>query len=368
MGSDDTLTLEYISFAPPAGIDKKIKGQINALKKYKIEGYPTYIKGRFVLSYLHAIFKLLSSKADIIYIRNLGPFMFILIPALKLLRHTKMLILELPTPLFATYHEIKDNPHRNKLINIVRTVLFNLSFPLVLKYFDILVEYGDEDLKYKSGLDGKIIKITNGVSLEDIPLRRSYVPHDGLCLIGVANIAFWHGYDRVLLGMGRYYARTPTIKVQFHVVGDGPEKPSLVDLAKSLDIEEYVIFHGKLMGKDLDDIYNYCDIGIGSLGLHRESFPTATTLKAREYCARGIPFILSNKDPDFSEDLPFVYYVSSDDAPVQISNIVKFWETTIERIPKIFITMRVYARRRLTWDTRMGIIARRIYTAISMKG
>ena len=40
---------------------------------------------------------------------------------------------------------------------------------------------------------------------------------------------------------------------------------------------------------------------VGSLGLHRIGLTEASTLKVREYWARGIPFLLSYEDTDHLE-------------------------------------------------------------------
>ncbi|MEG2480028.1 MAG: hypothetical protein RSA50_07120, partial [Mucinivorans sp.] len=44
-----------------------------------------------------------------------------------------------------------------------------------------------------------------------------------------------------------------------------------------------------------DDLFEQADIAIGSLARHRSGITTIKTLKNREYAARGIPFIYSEK-------------------------------------------------------------------------
>ena len=41
-----------------------------------------------------------------------------------------------------------------------------------------------------------------------------------LHLIGVAEIHFWHGFDRLIKGLKEYYAHNPGYKVYFHIVGN----------------------------------------------------------------------------------------------------------------------------------------------------
>ena len=41
-------------------------------------------------------------------------------------------------------------------------------------------------------------------------------------LVAVAGLAKWHGYDRLLEGLGEYYRTDVERKVIFHIVGEGP--------------------------------------------------------------------------------------------------------------------------------------------------
>ena len=89
-------------------------------------------------------------------------------------------------------------------------------------------------------------------------------------------------------------------------------------------MESYVILYGKKHGKELDDIFNMCDFGVGSLGRHRVGIQKIKTLKNREYAARGIPFVYSETDSDFDER-PYVLKAPADETPVDISSIINFY-------------------------------------------
>jgi glycosyltransferase involved in cell wall biosynthesis len=112
---------------------------------------------------------------------------------------------------------------------------------------DLIVTFGE-----KKGADsGKFITLSNGVDFSDIPLKKPAPDYDVLNLIGVARLRYWHGYDRVIKGLERYYRDNPEKKVYFHIVGDGPELPKLKRLTEELRMEEHVIFHG-LKGTEQD--------------------------------------------------------------------------------------------------------------------
>jgi len=130
-------------------------------------------------------------------------------------------------------------------------------------------------------------------------------------------------------------------------------------LTKELNLEKYVIFHGTKTGEDLDKVVDECDIAFGSLGLHR-ILTDASTLKAREYCARGIPFVMASYDQDFSEAFPFVYRIPKDETPVDVSQVIKWYENLIKEHPKYSMEMRRYAEENLSWDAKMKPVIEKI--------
>lgn len=67
---------------------------------------------------------------------------------------------------------------------------------------------------------GKTIRISNGIDFDAIPLKqnRNNTSHE-LHLIGVAEVHYWHGFDRLVNGLAEYYRTNPDYKVYFHIVG-----------------------------------------------------------------------------------------------------------------------------------------------------
>jgi glycosyltransferase involved in cell wall biosynthesis len=149
-------------------------------------------------------------------------------------------------------------------------------------------------------------------------------------LIGVAEVHPWHGFDRLIKGLGEYYRQQPVANsnkpdVFFHVVG-GVSESMMHDfqtIIHEYNIEQYVVFHGKLFGDELTAVFNQCQFAIGSLARHRSGITRIKTLKNREYAARGIPFIYSEEDSDFDQQ-PYVLKAPADDSPVEICQILDF--------------------------------------------
>lgn len=180
----------------------------------------------------------------------------------------------------------------------------------------------------------RTIRISNGVDFDSIPLHEPLTINHELHLIGVAEVHYWHGYDRLIAGLGEYYQGSKTLRdVFFHIVGgvwksemyDDEHAPGFFELMKKYDIEDKVIFHGQLFGDDLNAVFDQCCFAVGSLARHRTGISDIKTLKNREYASRGLPFVYSENDSDFDRQ-SYVLKVPADESPIDIERIVEFVE------------------------------------------
>ena len=164
-----------------------------------------------------------------------------------------------------------------------------------------------------------------------MPIALSSHHQKEIHLIGVAEVHYWHGYDRLIHGLGIYYEGKPEKEIFFHIIGniDPPEMlgslqaPGFQSYIRQYDIEKYVIFHKPQYGDKLDALFNEADFAIGSLGRHRTGIRNIKTLKNREYAARGIPFIYSETDSDF-DTMPYIIKAPADESPIDVKQIIDF--------------------------------------------
>ena len=90
------------------------------------------------------------------------------------------------------------------------------------KEMDALVTFSDAEEIFGQ----RTIRISNGVDFDSIPLH-SHTPisrqgggeDEALHLIGVAEVHPWHGFDRLVAGLGEYYQQGGERDVRFHIVG-----------------------------------------------------------------------------------------------------------------------------------------------------
>lgn len=176
------------------------------------------------------------------------------------------------------------------------------------------------------------IRISNGVDLDSMPLHQRVDTSKELHLIGVAEVHYWHGYDRLIAGLGEYYqAQQDKKTVYFHIVGgvwksemyDSEHAPGFHELIEKYGLKDNVIFHDQLFGDDLNRVFAQCSFAVGSLARHRSGISDIKTLKNREYASRGLPFVYSENDSDFDHQ-PYVLKVPADESPIDIEKIVEF--------------------------------------------
>ncbi|MDR2040197.1 MAG: glycosyltransferase [Bacteroidales bacterium] len=350
------------------GISKKIMSQVKALNYNGIEtqlsylkitendhhirmigdkileDYGTGIKGKIRkrIRYKSLIEYILSNKIKLVYIRsahNANPCLTRMLK--KLHKHGIKLLMEIPT--YPYDQEYNHSSLRSRIhLQIDRYFRKHMA-----KYLYRMVTFSDAGIIF--GVSA--IHISNGIDFDEIPVKKIVNENlDQLNLIGVAEIHFWHGFDRIIKGLSDFYKKTPSEQVVFHIVGSGDMVP-LRSMVKDLQLEKYVVFHGTRFGKELDDLFEISDMGIASLARHRSGITRIKTLKNREYAARGIPFVYSEIDEDF-ENMPYVMKIPADDTPVNIPSLIDFYHS-VKMNPQ---EIRNSIIDELSWNKQMKIV------------
>ena len=209
------------------------------------------------------------------------------------------------------------------------------------------------------------ISLQNGVDVSSIPVRTPLDRRsdEDFVLLAVGNPKPWHGLDRVIVGLGRYVreraSTDPVVRLKLVGASDTSAE-GLEMLARSEGVSELVDVHPPMWGEELDMLYDSASIALGSLGIHRIGLTSVCTLKAREYCARGIPFVLSYSDPDFDSSFRMCLELPADDSPANIAAIVAF---VSEMAPDHSSgdDMREYARDNLDWSVKMTPVVEQLY-------
>ena len=372
------LYLVYHGFSDESGISKKIHYQVKGLRQNGHEVHLCYydfdprghrcryVGNKVIADYgtgalaairsrtqLDCIFNYCAVNAiEMVYARscmNANPILVRLFD--KLNKRGIKCITEIPT--YPYDSEFKGYPLKYK-IPLYIDKLFRKA---LAKKMEAIVTFSNEETIFGK----RTICISNGIDLDSIPIHNPKKQND-IHLIAVAEIHYWHGFDRLVAGMGEYYKLNPDArKVFFHVVGWEDDRGTtsngyltVEQTAKKYNIGQYVVNHGKLFGDKLDEVFNQCVFAIGSLGRHRSGITNIKTLKNREYAARGIPFIYSETDNDF-EDKPYIIKAPADESPVNIRQIIDFIDTHDVNPTEIRNTV-----EHLSWRFQMEKVVREI--------
>ena len=342
------LYLSFSGYSDHSGISKKKLAQVKGLKEcgcsvincfYTVDyesGNRFWMVDEIVLANLGFGFRakirkridynpiteyILKKKIELVYMRsdhNANPFLIRFIRKLK--RVGVKTVMEIPTyPYDQEYITFKSKCH----LFIDKVFRKQLA-----KELHAIVTFSNKELIFGQ----RTIRISNGIDFDSLRLKRKLQKGDELHLIGVAEIHYWHGFDRIVTGLVDYYnERVSDLKVFFHIVGEFSgerEKNDIVPLVEKHHLENYVILHGLLYGNELDQLFDQCDLGIGSLGRHRSNIEYIKTLKNREYAARGIPLFIqrlmkTSKKSLYSEN-------TADESPVDIKRLIDFKQQVVE--------------------------------------
>ena len=372
------LFLVYHGFSDESGISKKIHYQVKGLRQnghevhlcyydFDSRGHRCrYVDDKIIADYGSGVLAALRSRTqldciydyciengvEMVYARsfmNASPVLVRLFGKLK--KAGIKSVTEIPT--YPYDSEFKGYPLKYK-IPLYIDMMFRRQLARKMK---AIVTFSSE----KTIFGQRTICISNGIDLDSIPLHNPLKQTD-IHLIAVAEIHYWHGFDRLVAGMGEYYCQNPDgRKVYFHVVGWEDDRGTtsngyltVKEMARKYGIEQYVINHGKLFGEQLDEVFNQCVFAIGSLGRHRSGITDIKTLKNREYAARGISFIYSENDSDF-DDKPYVLKAPADESPINIQEIIDYIDKHNFKPSEIRNTV-----EHLSWEHQMKKIVRKL--------
>ena len=136
-----------------------------------------------------------------------------------------------------------------------------------------------------------------------------------LCL---GRIAHEKSYDIILKGFEKYLDKNGRKNTYLLVVGDGPDKEELENLANELNIQDYVKFIGKVNNEDVPKYYWISDVFLNS------SISETQGLTFMEAMASNIPIlcrfdnslvgIIDNKKTGF-------FYIDEEDLPEKLEYV-----------------------------------------------
>ena len=161
------------------------------------------------------------------------------------------------------------------------------------------------------------ITISNGINISEYPLHLPNRINSEINLVMILGVnAEWHGLERIIDGLNHYAGDK---KITLFVIG----------IVKQIPCSR-VVYLGYMNSSEINHFFESHSIhfGIASLSLHKINIKEASVLKAREYMARGIPFIYGYIDTDLESEpylKDFFYQVDAIDEGIDINKMIEFY-------------------------------------------
>lgn len=309
------------------GINEKIYKQIESFKQAGIDVEMRANPKRTKLTLVHNLIPFFSKQyfnTDVdwqnqgfVYIRKgavLDKSVLNLVIKVKLINPKIKIILEMPT-----YPYLDEFPWFIKWDIWLKE---RLATPKLKKYIDCIVTYSDDSEIF--GIP--CLNISNAYDFNQVP-HYSENEEDAIHLIAVASLTFYHGYDRVIEGMKNYYqSGQVNQEVKFTLIGDGPVLDGYRKLVEKYQLTDKISLVGRKKQSELAPYFAQADIGVDSLGRHRSGVVYNSSLKGKEYLAKGLPIVSGVKTDLDNRDFPYYFRVPADDTPLDIAEIIAFYQ------------------------------------------
>lgn len=315
------------------GTNRKIKSQIKAFESHGINILTCYMKTKkikYFRFYARLPFTNIMpewripqniEKYDFIYMRRPG-FMNISfikwISAIKKTAPNIKIFMEIPTfPYDIEYLEdVKDLPYyfKDKAARL-----------LLKKHLDYICTLNGE----KKIFNVNAIKIVNGYDFSTMRMRKFEGNKREIHIALVARFCFWHGYERLINSLYKYYKSGGDRKVILHFAGDGNEIQRYKKDIEALSLQNNAKFYGFLKSHEITDIYDVCGLAADVFGGYKKNLNYSCSLKSREYLAVGLP-IITGIHLDFQENQKLNQYVlefPNDNSEIEFNKIIKFYDS-----------------------------------------
>jgi glycosyltransferase involved in cell wall biosynthesis len=196
-------------------------------------------------------------------------------------------------PLVVTYHS---DTVRQKVLGAVfapflhkalrRSAAIIASSPDYLRSSPVLARYPDRCHVIPFGIALDRFEQSDAVAVEQ--LRRQYGPR---LVMSVGRLVYYKGFDYLIRAMAQ-------VDGKLLIVGSGPLRQKLDELARELNVADKVVFLGKIPDKELIDCYHASDVFALASSARSEAFGLVQV----EAMAAGLPVVNTQLD----SGVPFV--------------------------------------------------------------
>lgn len=261
--------------------------------------------------------------------------------------------------IFTEHQQIENTFYKRRLngnnLSSLLEILLGKAIRLKISGF---VSVTEEISDYENHICGNqrkpSITIGNGINTGLYPVRcMNNGNPDIIKLLFIGSGYGSHGLTRLFHSIRTYVMQgNSEYTIQLKVVGSSHEMNRNKLAIKKMDLSQFVTFIDYTEPDQLKEYYEWADIAIGSLGLHRLGLTSSSTLKVREYICRGIPYIISSHDADVPDNWHYSLLFPGNNVSIDMEDVIRFVITTRhdKEHPQ---NMNAFAREYLDWSIKM---------------
>ena len=259
------------------GVDRKVMSQIRAFRENGLDfslceydyvsDAPIWMKIAHRLPFTNVLpkweYRKEFAEVDCIYIRKTfcGGAFISLLRQIRKTNHNVKIVMEIPSYPY-------DSELKRRLIDrplLWKDMLTRSKYQL---YVDRIAHLGED----KEIFGIPTLKFENGFDFDTYPVHKVREPDGVINLVCVAYFSPWHGYERLLNGLGAYYKKGGDRRIFIHFVGSGEELELYKSLVNRWQLDSNVMFYGRVDKETVRDVYDRCDIGMASLGAYKINY------------------------------------------------------------------------------------------------
>lgn len=194
----------------------------------------------------------------------------------------------------------------------------------------------------------KTICFTNGIKIDEIkvrePIDSDYNETINIC--AVASLEPWQGYERIICGLADYYKKGGKREINIKIAGSGSETEYYKNKVKEAKLDERIKFLGRLSKDKLEKIYNESDLALDAFGRYKTGNNLSTSLKSREYLAKGLPIITGCRTDVLTNEFKYYMEFPNNSSNVNFDRIVSFYDDIYKnkRKEEVIKEIREYAK------------------------
>jgi glycosyltransferase involved in cell wall biosynthesis len=174
--------------------------------------------------------------------------------------------------------------------------LNGICYALANSLIAVTVEIQDFIRRRYPGVSSKVHVVSNGANTEiSRPMSKDYscgqlgLNRENTYLIFVGSLMKWHGLENATEALGMLKGRFEGLKLI--IVGEGPEKPHIQDIAERKGLEKDIIFAGKVRYDEVPLYVGASSVCLAPFNRERNDVTGLSPLKIFEYMACGKPVV-----------------------------------------------------------------------------